>query len=332
VESRSTALVELVERARPAAPANHIVVRVRAASLNYRDLMIAKGLYGGPSKDDLVPLSDGAGEVVELGAGVTRWEVGDRVAGAYYPAWRTGPMRAEYMHRQLGIGTSDGMLAEYAVLSETGAVRVPDYLSYEEGATLPCAAVTAWTTLHDGQAMTPGETLLVQGTGGVSIFAAQIAQAYGIRVIATTSSDAKAARLRELGITEIIDYRKTPEWQKEVLAMTDGVGVDRIIEVGGSGTLPRSFEALKFGGTIGLVGLLTGIGGQIDPLPVLFKAVDLRGILVGSVDGFEALNRALARWKLRPVIDEVFPLDRAAAALAKLEAGKHLGKIVVRID
>lgn len=323
---------ELVERERPSPGTGQVLVRIRAAALNYRDLMIAKGHYGGPLGKDVVALADGAGEVVALGPGVSRWRVGDRVASTYYPAWSAGPMRAEYFDHQLGALSSDGVLAEYAVLSETGIVRIPEHLSFEEASTLPCAAVTAWTALFESAGARAGSTVLVQGTGGVSIFAAQLALAAGARVIATTSSPAKAERLRALGVKDVIDYRATPEWHEPVRAATNGEGVDHVLDVGGAGTLKRSLEAVRVGGTIGLIGLLAGVGGTIDPLPVLFKGVRLHGIHVGSVASFEEMNRAISVHAIRPVIDdEVFSLDRASVALRKLQDGKHFGKIVVRI-
>jgi NADPH:quinone reductase-like Zn-dependent oxidoreductase len=324
---------ELVERPIPTVGPGQVWVRVHAASLNNRDLMIARGVYGGPLASDLVPLADGAGEVVALGAGVTKWKVGDRVASSYFQTWHSGPFHTSYFGHQLGARSHDGMLAEYVLLSEHGIVSVPAHLSYEEAATLPCAALTAWSSLAESANRPPaGGTVLVQGTGGVSIFASQLALARGLRVLATTSSDQKARRLRELGVDEVINYREHPAWHDEVLRRTDGEGVDHIIEVGGAGTLASSLQALKPGGTIALIGLLTGLGEQVDPMPILFRGLRVEGIVVGSVSAFENMNRALSSYGLRPVLDEVFPLERARDALTKLAAGKHFGKLVVRVS
>jgi NADPH:quinone reductase-like Zn-dependent oxidoreductase len=317
----------------PTPRAGEVLIRVRATSLNYRDLMVARGQYGGEAKANLIPLSDGAGEVVALGEGASRFQVGDRVVGAYYPAWAFGAMRERDQQSMKGAGAVDGTLAEYVVFPETGVAAIPKYLSYEAASTLPCAAVTAYNALFvSGPRLDPGGTVLVQGTGGVSLFAAQLARAAGLRVIATSSSAKKIARLRELGVTDVVDYRSTPEWQAEVLRLTHGEGVDHVLEVGGAGTLPRSFQAVKRGGTITLIGILAGVGSQIDPLPILFKGIRLQGLSVGSVAMLEALNRTLEASRIEPVIDEVLPFGRAPEALAKLEDGAHFGKMVVRID
>lgn len=324
---------KLVDCAEPRPGPGQVLVRVRAASLNYRDLMSARGLYGTPLKEDLVAVSDGAGDVVALGEGVRRWKVGDRVCGAYYPTWHAGPMRPEYVAAMLGAHANDGMLAQYAVLSESGTVRIPSYLSYEQASTLPCAALTAWNALFERPVQVkPGGSVLVQGTGGVSLFAAQFALAAGLRVIATSSSASKIARLNELGVSDVINYRDTPEWHERALELTNGEGVDQVIEVGGAGTLTQSLQAVRYGGTVSLIGLLTGIGREINPLPVLFRASRLEGVIVGSTHMFETMNRALETFRIAPVIDEVFPLERATEALAKLEAATHFGKIVVRIE
>jgi NADPH:quinone reductase-like Zn-dependent oxidoreductase len=322
----------LVDRPEPVAGPGELLVRVRAASLNYRDLAIARGVFGGPVARDLVAVADGAGEVVAVGAGVTTFRAGDRVAAAYFPTWRAGAMRPEDVASRRGAYGNPGVLSELAVWPATGVVRVPAHLSFEEAATLPCAAVTAWRALVDTPLRAaPGATVLVQGTGGVSLFAVQLARASGLRVIATTSRAAKAPALRRLGAEAVIDTGATPEWQDEVVKLTDGAGVDQLIEVGGPGTLARSLQALKPGGTLSLVGVLTGFAGQIDPMSMLYKTLRVEGVLVGSVESFENMNRAIAAHGLRPVIDEVFPIDRAPAALAKLESQAHVGKIVISV-
>ena len=317
----------------PTPRAGEVLVRVRATSLNYRDLMVARGQYGGEAKSNLVPLSDGAGEIAALGEGAARFRVGDRVVGAYYPSWLAGAMHERDQQSMKGAGAVDGALAEYVIFNENGVAAIPKYLSYEAAATLPCAAVTAYNALFvSGPRLDIGATVLVQGTGGVSLVAAQLARAAGLRVIATSSSTKKLDRLRELGVTDLVDYRANPEWQTEVLRLTGGEGVDHVLEVGGAGTLPRSFEAVKRGGTITLIGILAGVGAQIDPLPILRKGIRLQGLSVGSVAMLEALNRSLAASRIEPVIDEVFPFARAREALAKLEDGAHFGKVVVRVE
>ncbi|WP_438001503.1 NAD(P)-dependent alcohol dehydrogenase [Sorangium sp. So ce185] len=323
----------LAERPAPRPGPGQVLVRIRAASINYRDLMVARGLYHGERKDDLIPLADAAGEVVEVGAGVRRWKTGDRVVSTYFPTWASGPFRQAYRAAQLGAGQNDGVLAELVVFAEDGLLPAPAHLGFDEAATLPCAAVTAWSALFESWPRpAPGATVLVQGTGGVSLFAAQLARAAGLRVIATSSSAAKIDRLRALGVTDTIDYRQQPEWHEEVLRLTGGEGVDRLIEVGGAGTLPRSLQAVKAGGVVSLIGLLTGVGSQIDPMPILFRAIRVEGVIVGSRQSFVDLTATLEAHAIRPVIDEVFPLERASDALAKLAAGKHFGKVVIRLD
>ena len=322
-----------VELPKPEAGPGQVLIRLRAASLNYRDLLAAQGHYGGPLAPDLVPLVDGAGEIAEVGPGVTRWKIGDRVMVSYFQTWQSGPMKPDVFLSSGGTHLTAGTLAQYTAVGENAVVRVPSHLSFEEAATLPCTAVTAWQAMMEPvPRVFPGSTVVVQGTGGVSVVAAQLALASGLRVIATSSSDAKLTRLKELGVHDVINYRTTPEWQKEVLRLTGGEGADQIIEVGGTGTLSRSFEAVRTGGTISLIGLLTGLGSTIDPMPVLFKAIRLEGIVVGSVTMFESLNRALEALRIVPVVDEVFPFARAVDALKKLAAGSHFGKLVIQID
>lgn len=308
-----------------------VVVRVHATSLNYRDLMIARGQYNPRLPRPLVPLSDGAGVVEAVGPGVTRFAVGDRVAGCFMPGWQAGPIDDEVFQTALGAGRA-GMLAERVALPETGVVRTPDHLSDEEAACLPCAALTAWHALYESTRIQAGDTVLVQGTGGVSLFALQFARAAGARVIATSSRDDKLTRALELGATDGINYRTTPDWDKKAKELTGGRGVDHIIEVGGVGTLPRSVKAVRTGGHIALIGLLSGVGANFDPLPILMRSIRLQGIFVGSRTMFEAMNRALvANPAIRPVIDRVFSFDEAPAAYAHLEGAGHFGKIVVTI-
>lgn len=309
-----------------------VLVKMRAASLNYRDLMVLTGRYArGAPLPDLVPLSDGAGEVAEIGPEVTRVKPGDRVAGIFMQSWIGGEIEPDHAASSLG-GAIHGVLAEYVLFDQQGLVQLPTHLSFEEGATLPCAGVTAWNALYAGRPLIAGQSVLVLGTGGVSIFALQFARAAGAQVIATSSSDDKLARARQLGATATVNYRDHPEWQKEVLALTDGRGVDHVIEVGGAGTLARSIEAARLGGQIHQIGVLTGGGGQIDPSVPMRKGLILRGIYVGSRQMFDAMNRAIAVNTLRPVIDRVFAFAQAADAYRHMQSQAHLGKIVIRIE
>jgi NADPH:quinone reductase-like Zn-dependent oxidoreductase len=319
--------IGLTEEPSPQPQHGQVLIRMRAWSLNYRDLMVAKGQYGaGGTRAGLVPLSDGAGEVVAVGPGVTRVKPGDRVCPTFMQGWLGGEVIPEARRQALG-GGIDGILAEEVVASEQDLVLIPPHLSFEEAATLPCAAVTAWNALYGGRPLRTGETVLVLGTGGVSIFALQFAHAAGARVIATSSSDAKLERARALGAAEGVNYREQPDWQHAVRELTGGRGVDYVVEVGGAGTLARSIEALRIGGEIGLIGVLTG--GQIDPAPVMRRNVTLRGIFVGSREMFEAMNRAIAHHGIRPVIDRVFRFEQAAEAYRHLEGASHVGKVVI---
>ena len=305
-----------------------VLVKVAACSLNFRDLAIVLGTYRMPTKGDLIPLSDGAGEVVEVGAGVTRVKAGDRVAGCFYQRWIGGPPAADIHTSALG-GGLDGMLRDYAVLEEAGVVRLPPHLSLEQGATLPCAAVTAWHALAEHARIVAGETVLVQGTGGVSIFALQLARLMGAQVIATSSSDDKLARAKTLGAAHGINYQAVPEWDKAVVELTGG-GVDHVVEVGGPGTLARSLRAIRVGGKVTMIGVLSGAA-EINPMLIFSRRANLQGISVGSTQMFEAMNRAIAVSRLEPVIDRVFAFDEAPAAYRHLQSGRHFGKVVIRV-
>jgi NADPH:quinone reductase-like Zn-dependent oxidoreductase len=305
-----------------------VLVKVAACSLNFRDLAIALGTYRMPVKPNLIPLSDGAGEVVEIGAGVTRVKVGDRVASCFFQRWIAGPMTADTHASALGGGV-DGMMAEYVVLEEHGVVKVPTHLSYQEAATLPCAAVTAWHALAEHARIVAGETVLVQGTGGVSIFALQFARLMGARVIATSSSEQKLARAKELGAAHGVNYKTTPEWDKAVVAWSAG-GVDHVVEVGGPGTLAQSLRAIRIGGKITLIGVLSGAA-EINPMLIFARRANLQGISVGSMQMFEAMNRAIAVSGLKPGIDKVFAFDDAPAAYRHLQSARHFGKVVISV-
>lgn len=316
------------ERPDPTPGPRQVLVRVKASSLNYRDLLTIEAQYARSApKPDLIPLSDGAGEVVAVGPGTTRVKVGDRVAGCFMQRWFGGAVHDAAFTSAMG-GAIDGMLTELAVLEEEGVVKLPAHLSYEEGATLPCAAVTAWHALVEVGRLKAGDVVQIQGTGGVSIFALQFARMFGARVIGTSSVAAKAERLKKMGAEAVIDYKATPDWHEETLKLTGGRGADITVEVGGAGTLPRSFMATRIGGTIGVIGLLSGMS-TLDPMPILRRNLRLQGIYVGSTQMFEAMNRAIETAKLKPVIDKVFPFAEAKAAYQHLKSQNHFGKIVI---
>jgi NADPH:quinone reductase-like Zn-dependent oxidoreductase len=305
------------------------VVRVRACSLNFRDLVLAKGGYGRAVKPPITPLSDGAGEVLAVGAGVTRVKPGDRVCGIFMQGWIEGGPDDEKSATAMG-GAIDGMLSQQVCLNAAGLVLFPSHLSFEEAATLPCAAVTAWNALFHSGKLKAGETVLVQGSGGVSIFALQFAKMAGARVIATSSSDAKIERLRGMGTDFTINYKTNPEWDKPAREFTGGLGVDHVVEVGGAGTLPTSLRAVRRGGHVALIGVLTGAG-EIDPRPILMKSIRLQGVYVGSRVMFEEMNRAISLAQLRPVIDRVFGFAQTVDAMRYQESGAHFGKIVIGV-
>jgi NADPH:quinone reductase-like Zn-dependent oxidoreductase len=321
--------LELQDVVKPSPGRGQILVRMRAASLNYRDLNVAAGRAArGTLPENLVPLSDGAGEVVEVGPDVSRVKIGDRVAGLFMQSWLGGEIEPGHVDSSRG-GSIDGVLAEYVLFDQDGVVALPPHLSFEEGATLPCAAVTAWNALYAGRPLRTGETVLVLGTGGVSIFALQLAGAAGARVIATSSSDDKLRRAKALGASDGINYRTHPEWHEQVLALTNGRGVDHVVEVGGAGTLGRSVEATRVGGQVHLIGVLTG--GEINPTPILRRNILLRGIYVGSRQMFEAMNAALALHRVHPLIDKVFAFDQAREAYHYMKGQVHVGKVVIQI-
>jgi NADPH:quinone reductase-like Zn-dependent oxidoreductase len=316
----------LADRPTPHPGPGEVLVRVRAASLNYRDLRIVDGTYAPDARLPLIPVSDGAGEVAAIGAGVTGVRVGDRVAGAFAQRWIGGWVSPAVVAGSTLGAPRDGTLAEYVLLDEAGAVPVPDHLSFEEAATLPVAAVTAWNALRD--AARPGATVVVQGTGGVAVFAIQLARIAGARVIVTSGSDDKLVRARELGAHDGINYRRTEAWDQRVLELTAGAGADVIVEIGGA-TLDRSVNAVRAGGRIALVGLLAGTSASLPVIPVLVKRAHIQGIQVGSRQDFDDLNRAVAQHRLRPVIDRVFPFADAPAAFHALHAAQHVGKLVI---
>jgi NADPH:quinone reductase-like Zn-dependent oxidoreductase len=305
-------------------------VRVRAVSLNYRDLMIAKGAYPVSGERPPIAIADGAGEVIAVGTEVTRFKVGEHVAMPYFPDWVDGEPTPEKLHRVPG-ASIDGVLAEEIVVCEELLIAVPSWLAFTEAATLPCAGVTAWHALFLAGRAKPGNTVLLLGTGGVSIWALQLAKAAGLRTIITSSSDEKLVRARSLGADSTVNYRSTPEWQNEVLAITDGRGVDVTIEVGGDGTLGRSIACTRLGGTVAAVGGVGGFSTKLDIVPLLVRATRLVGVTVGSRVMFEDLTRFVTYARIRPAIDRAFSFEQAREAHAYLESGRHFGKIVINL-
>jgi NADPH:quinone reductase-like Zn-dependent oxidoreductase len=314
-----------VDLPQPKPAHRQVLIKVHACSLNFRDLAIVLGRYRMAVKPDVVPLSDGAGEVVEVGPGVTRVKVGDRVAGNFHQRWVGGQAGPDA--QALG-GPIDGMLREFAVLEEDGVVKLPAHLSYQEGACLPCAGVTAWNALVEHGRLIAGQSVLVQGTGGVSIFALQFARLLGAEVIATSSSDAKLERAKKLGARAGVNYKTTPEWDKAVVELTGGVGVDQVVEVGGAGTLAKSLGSIRVGGKISMIGVLTGAA-DLNPMLIMGKRANVQGISVGSTQMFEAMNRAIAVGQSKPVIDKVFGFDETPAAFHHLQSAQHFGKIAI---
>jgi NADPH:quinone reductase-like Zn-dependent oxidoreductase len=311
------------ERDKPTPGPHQALVRMRAASLNFRDLAIVAGKYiRGPVTQDTIPLSDGAGEVVAVGSSVRAFKVGDRVVATFTQG-----------HPAAALGSPlDGVLTEFAAFDEDGLLAIPEHLSFEEAATLPCAGVTVWNALmHGPRSVRPGDTVVTLGTGGVSIFALQIAKLAGARVIITSSSDAKLERAKALGADHGVNYKTHPDWEKTVLELTGGQGADHVIDTGGAGTLPHSYVAVGPGGTVSVIGVMTRPEGDLSPYPLMMKFAMVRGIFVGAREHFEGLMRAVAVNKLKPVVDATFEFDDAVEAFKALKAAKHFGKIVVRI-
>jgi NADPH:quinone reductase-like Zn-dependent oxidoreductase len=323
--------LRLADIPRPTPDAHEVLIKTHATSLNYRDLMYARGDYINLKEAPLVPLGDGAGEVVAVGSGVTRFQPGDRVTHSYFPGWIDGI--PDPRKTAVSFGTHiNGALAEYMTVREDAVVPIPSYLSYAEAATLSCAGTTAWNTLFTDGGLEPGATVLLQGTGGLSVFTLQLARAAGLRVIITSSSDEKLARARELGAHETINYSKTPEWQNAVLKLTDARGVDLTVEVGGAGTLRRSVDATRMGGTVSVIGGVTGFGDTpLAPFDLIRGIKRLSGIMVGSRAMLEDLGRFLNVVEMHPFVDREFSFDEAPLAYQYLLSGRHFGKIVIRV-
>lgn len=315
---------------RPTPMAGEVLVRMRASSLNYRDLMMVEGTYNSRLKLPLVPFSDGAGEVAEVGDGVSRWKVGDRVCPIFMQGWVDGELDYSKSKSTLG-GDLDGCLREYAAFNEAGLVRIPDHLSFEEAACLPCAGVTAWNALMVSGGLQKGDTVLCQGTGGVSLFALQFAKAAGAEVTITSSSNDKLERAKGLGADHVINYREREDWDTVALELTNKRGVDHVVEIGGPGTLQRSMRAVKIGGHIAVIGVVAGKG-EFTNVPIFMKALKLIGVFVGSRVMFEDMNRFVTDKSIRPVVDSTFEFDQVRDALELMKSGGHFGKILVRIQ
>lgn len=321
--------LEFVERPTPAPGPGEVLVQVRAISINFRDLMMVKGLYNPHLKLPRIPCSDGAGEVAAVGEGVTAWKPGDRVAGIFMQNWLDGPHTPAKARGALG-GDIDGMLATHVILKESGLVALPQHLSFQEAATLPCAAVTAWNALASAD-LKPGATVLIQGTGGVSIFALQFARLKGLHVIGISSSDEKLARAAKLGLDAGFNYRKDPDWERWALGETGGEGVDLVVEVGGASTIARSLKAIRTGGLVAQIGVLSGASTPVPIPSILHKLARIHGIYVGSRQDFVEMNRAISLVRMRPV-GEDFPWSQAREVLHRMEEASHFGKLVLTVQ
>ncbi|AVA14649.1 zinc-dependent alcohol dehydrogenase family protein [Sphingopyxis sp. MG] len=321
----------LVDEPTPELGRRDVLIKVRACSLNFRDTIIAKGSYPGPLAHHVIPISDGAGDVVAVGSDVTRVTVGDRVTVNCSCDWVAGPNLAEYRSNSVGT-TIDGMLAEFVRVEERAVIQLPDDFSYTDAAALPCAAVSAWSALHVAAPLSPGQTVLIQGSGGVSLFGLQIARMFGARVLALTSSEEKAQRLKAMGAAAVVNYRETPNWEDPILELTGGKGVDKVIEIGGGGTINHSIACTRAGGEIGLVGYVAGMAGSLRPITLQMRSVNLKPISIGPRISFEALLTGMQNTGTRPVIDSVYGFSQFKDALRHLESGNHFGKVVIDME
>ncbi|KAL2844902.1 zinc-type alcohol dehydrogenase-like protein [Aspergillus pseudodeflectus] len=324
------ATAEVHEEPLPSPGPREVLIKVHAVSLNYRDTALLRGEYRAKHKKDVIPVSDGAGEVVAVGSDVTRVRKGDRVAVSCSADWIGGPFIPDYLSSSVGFQI-DGMLAEHVVFRDDALVLLPEYISYIEAASLPCAAVTAWTALNKIEPLQPGQTVLVQGTGGVSLFALQFAKLFGARVLAITSSDEKAAKLKELGAEAVVNYCTSPDWDREILALTNGKGVDKVLDIAGDKTIVKSAASAKVTGVVVVIGFASGFGGGLPPIDILVRSLTLTGSAVGSRLDFEAMLEAMGRHMVRPVIDRVYPFAEYREAYRRLESGQQVGKVVIQL-
>ncbi len=331
VSRGDTLALELGESPMPQPGPGEVLVRIEAASLNYRDLMVLGGHYPLAARPGLIPVSDGAGTIAAVGAEAGRWRVGDRVAPTFFRDWTGGPYHRSHMPATRGAGEMDGVLGEYLAAPEHSLVAVPDGLTSEEAATLPCAAVTAWHALMVRGHLKAGDTVLVQGTGGVAVFGLQLATALGARVIVTSSSDAKLERARALGAWGTVNYRTHPDWDAEVMRLTGGDGASHILELGGAQTFDRSLACIASGGHIALIGGLSGFDIAPGLRPLLWANASVDGVAIGSAEHFTAMNAFIAKHRIKPVIDRVFPFEQTQAAYDRLASGSHFGKVVIRV-
>lgn len=323
--------LKLVDRPDPTLGSGQVLIRMKAWSLNYRDLLVVEGKYNPKLKMPMLPLSDGAGEVLGVGDGVTRLKTGDRVAGIFMQSWLTGAYEDRHGRSAMG-GAIDGVLAEQVVLAADGVVKIPDHLSYSEAATLPCAAVTAWDSLVEQGGLKSSDTILILGSGGVSVFALQFARSIGARVIAISGSEAKGERLKALGASDVVNYATTPDWEKKVRELTAGAGVDHVVEVGGAGTFTKSLLVTKGGGRVSVIGNLSGLTTDVNVAFILHKFLTVQGIFVGSREMFERMNRSISAAHLKPVIDREFGFTDVVAAMQHMQSGAHFGKVVIAAD
>ena len=322
--------LKLVDRPEPRPGEGQVLVRLRAATLNYRDLIATAGGYGSHQRrENLIPLSDGAGEVVEVGAGVTQWTTGDRVVGHIFPKWLTGRPDEDRLSASLG-GSVDGVACEYRVFGEHEILRVPDHLNYAEAAALPCAALTAWVSVVAQAQTGPGQSVLTQGTGGVSLFALQFAKVAGAGIVATSSSAEKLDLLRKLGASHVINYKEDANWGHTTLRLVPG-GVDLVVEIGGGQTMGQSLRAVRTGGTVSVIGVVAGARHDLNVPVLILKNIRLQGASAGNRDDFADMLAAIAHHKLHPVMDRTFPLADLRAALDHLKSGRHTGKICIAI-
>ncbi|KAI9039446.1 zinc-dependent alcohol dehydrogenase family protein [Aspergillus affinis] len=330
VKAGSKVTAELRDESLPTPGPRDVLIKVYAASLNYRDTALLRGEYPAPTKENGIPVSDGAGEVIAIGKDVARITKGDRVAVGCTANWIAGPYTPEYRSSSVGF-TVDGLLAEYVIFNEDALVRIPEYMSCVEAASLPCAAVTAWTALNKVEPLQPGQTVLIQGTGGVSLFALQFAKIFGARVLAITSSYEKAVKLKELGADAVVNYSTTHDWDREILALTGGKGVDKVLDIAGEKTIVKSAASTKITGTVILIGFASGFGGGLPPIDILARSLTVTGSTVGSRIEFEAMLQAMERHQVKPIIDKVYPFAEFHKAYKRLESGQQVGKVVIEI-